>query len=207
MVRFRKDPRLRTIRDAWISWSSMDPPPVEYPVRSALGSFQQEGRNSLRIRFSGINSRISVRVDDYGEFWFEVSFTDQSTTQKQVQRIDQIGGIGGQRRRSRVTRRFLERFVFPDIASIVNRFVVIDHVVIMDNGWILFARNDPKSGTPVFMCWKDHTWQRFDPHCEQYNDDWRSYCENQFDLSRAREFIPIDRSFSRPTTPCVIDNA
>ena len=180
---------------------------MTYTVRSALGSFQQEGRSSLRIRFSGINSRISARIDDYGESWFEVSFTNQSTTQKQVQRIDQIGGIGGQRRRSRVTRRFLERFVFPDIASIVNRMIVVDNVVIMDTGWVLFTRNAPESGTPVFMSWRDRIWQRFDPHCERYNDDWRSYCENLFDLSHAREFIPVHRSFSRPTTPCVIGNA
>lgn len=182
----------------------MDPPPVALPARSALGSFQQEGRKSLRIRFSGINSRISVRIDDYGEFWLEVSCPDPSTTQKQVQRIDQIGGIGGQRRRSRVTRRFLERFVFPDIASIVNRMIVVDDVVIMDTGWVLFTRNAPESGTPVFMSWRDHTWQRFDPHCERYFDDQRRYCENLFDLSHAREFVPVHRSFSKPTTTCVV---
>lgn len=85
----------------------MDPPPVGYPIRSALGSFRQEGRDS--------------------------------------------------------------------------------HVVIMDTGWILFARNDP--------------------HCERYDDHWRSWCVAYFELSHAAEFAPVHSPIRKPTTACVIGDA
>jgi hypothetical protein len=191
------------IRDAWIRWSSMDPPPLAYPVRSALGSFRTEGRKGLRIRFAGINSRISIGIDDYGEFWLEVALADATAGRKRVQRVDQIFGYPGQRRRSRVTHRFLERFVFPEIAALVNRIDVVDHAVIMDTGWILCSRNAPESGAPVFVSWRDHTWQRFNPHCDQFDDTWRFYCEDFFDLSHAIEFIPVHRPMLRSTTPYV----
>jgi hypothetical protein len=79
----------------------------------------------------------------YGELWLEVSLTDTTTGRKRVQRVDQFDEFAGQGRRSRVTYRFLERFVFPEIAALVNRFVVVDHVVVLDTGWILCTRNAP----------------------------------------------------------------
>jgi hypothetical protein len=194
------------IRDTWIRWTSMDPPPVAYPVRSALGSFRTEGRNALRIRFAGINSRISVRIDDYGEFWLEVSLPEATTGRKRVQRVDQIFGYAGQRRRSRVTQRFLERFVFPEIAAMINRIGVVHDVAVMDTGWILCTRNVPGEQTTILLSWKNHTWQRFDPHCERYDDTWRFYCEDFFDLSHAIEFIPVHSSMLRPATPCVVSS-
>jgi len=113
----------------------------------------------------------------------------------------QTPGFGGQRRRSRVTQSFLERFVFAEIAAIMNRIEVVHDVVVMDTGWILCTRNVPGEETTILLSLKNHTCQQFDPHCERYDDNWRFYCEDFFDLSHAIEFIPVHPSKLRPATP------
>ena len=53
-----------------------------------------------------------------------------------------------------------------------------------------------ESSRPVLISWRDHTWQRFDLHCDRYDDTWGVYCEDFFDLSHAVELVPVHQSMA-----------